>query len=157
MARSSSYNKTLGRKICDRIAAGETLRQIVLDPEMPCKATPCNWRRENAAFRAMYIDAYQESSFPLEEDAEHALRMMDPTYAAQFDQNPNDGYHAMVQSSGLLRLAELRRPKDYLEEAAKEEPDPIVVYQIPDNGRVIPGLKVITAALPEPEDDADKG
>ncbi len=49
------YSRALGLKICDRIACGETLRQIERDDEMPNRVTIVRWaNRDVDGFAARY-------------------------------------------------------------------------------------------------------
>lgn len=41
--RPSKYSPELAKKICKRISAGESLRSVCRDIEMPCLATVFNW------------------------------------------------------------------------------------------------------------------
>jgi hypothetical protein len=44
------FSEHIAQKVCDRIASGESLRQICRDPEMPDRQTIRNWQIENAEF-----------------------------------------------------------------------------------------------------------
>lgn len=46
MGRPSLYTPELAEKICDRLAAGETLRAICRDADMPHEATIRGWARD---------------------------------------------------------------------------------------------------------------
>jgi hypothetical protein len=46
--------------ICQRLALGESLRQICKDPEMPAKITVLRWKNDNEAFRSQYARAREE-------------------------------------------------------------------------------------------------
>lgn len=41
--RPTKYTKALGKRICDRIASGKSLRKIVEDKKMPCRKTIHLW------------------------------------------------------------------------------------------------------------------
>lgn len=43
MARPTKYTKNIGRKICSRIAEGESVRRIVKDKKMPASSTIYRW------------------------------------------------------------------------------------------------------------------
>lgn len=46
--------------ICQRLALGESLRQICKDPEMPDKVTVLRWKNSFEAFRTQYAHAREE-------------------------------------------------------------------------------------------------
>jgi hypothetical protein len=48
------YTAQLARRICIRVAAGETLKAICEDADMPARATVTRWARESARFAAIY-------------------------------------------------------------------------------------------------------
>jgi hypothetical protein len=52
--KESQYHPRLGREICARIEAGETVRQVAADPAMPSYATLFRWRKVQPDFEAMY-------------------------------------------------------------------------------------------------------
>lgn len=53
-AVGSQYHRKLGREICRRMAEGQTIRQIVADPEMPSYATLFHWRKIHPEFATLY-------------------------------------------------------------------------------------------------------
>ncbi len=57
--RPSLYCKALATKICRRLAEGESLRAVCLDPAMPDKATVLRWLadKDKAEFRDQYAHA----------------------------------------------------------------------------------------------------
>lgn len=55
--RPSKYTQALADKICERLAAGETLRAICRDDEMPGHPTVLRWANENEAFSDQYAKA----------------------------------------------------------------------------------------------------
>lgn len=55
--RPSSYTKKLGDLICQRMEAGETLRQICRDEGMPDRHTIFRWCEANEEFRTQYAQA----------------------------------------------------------------------------------------------------
>lgn len=50
--RPSSYSDNLSQTICDRLAAGESLRKICESPEMPDRSTVMSWQATNQEFSA---------------------------------------------------------------------------------------------------------
>lgn len=59
-AVGSQYHPALGAEICRRIADGQTIRQIVADPDMPAYATLFHWRKVHPSFGRMYRAAREE-------------------------------------------------------------------------------------------------
>ncbi len=72
MARPSIFSPELATKICERIAMGESLREICRDDEMPARQTVMNWLllaesdEEKGVFLVQYMrarEAQAESIF----------------------------------------------------------------------------------------------
>ena len=59
MARPSKYTKALAKRICDRIAEGESLIHICRDTKMPARSTVLKWRGEIPEFSDKYAHAYE--------------------------------------------------------------------------------------------------
>jgi hypothetical protein len=57
--RPSAFNAAIADEICNRLANGETLRQICSDPSMPAKATVMRWlaQQQRGEFRDQYARA----------------------------------------------------------------------------------------------------
>jgi hypothetical protein len=55
--RPSSYTDKIGDDICERLANGESLRQICLTPNYPRQATVFRWLASNEKFREQYVRA----------------------------------------------------------------------------------------------------
>lgn len=70
MGRISTFNEDIAAKLCDRIAAGESLRKICTDAKMPSMATVMRWlgKPENAAFREQYACARDAQADKLVEE-----------------------------------------------------------------------------------------
>lgn len=70
MGRISTFNEDIAAKLCDRIAAGESLRKICTDTNMPSMATVMRWlgKPENAAFREQYACARDAQADKLVEE-----------------------------------------------------------------------------------------
>lgn len=51
------YRPALGREICHRLAAGETLTKICRDAHMPCTTTVHNWAADDPEFFSAYARA----------------------------------------------------------------------------------------------------
>ncbi len=52
--KESAYHPRIGEIICARIEAGETVRQVAADPNMPAYCTIYQWRKVHPEFDAMY-------------------------------------------------------------------------------------------------------
>ena len=57
MAGVTQYTAQIGEFICLRIANGESLRQIVTDPDMPASSTVFKWLSEQKSFSEQYARA----------------------------------------------------------------------------------------------------
>jgi hypothetical protein len=52
--KPSQYHPRIGQVICARIEAGETVRQVAADPEMPAYCTIFQWRKVHPDFADLY-------------------------------------------------------------------------------------------------------
>lgn len=57
MGRPSSYTPEMAAQICERLAAGESLRSICRIEGMPCQAMVYRWLENNESFREQYAQA----------------------------------------------------------------------------------------------------
>ncbi|WCS27251.1 terminase small subunit protein [Methylobacterium sp. NMS14P] len=57
MGRPSDYGPEIAGEICDRLASGQTLREICRDEMMPKHTTIYRWMREHDEFRSQYAQA----------------------------------------------------------------------------------------------------
>lgn len=55
--RPSSYTEEMAEKLCDLIAAGQSLRKICLADDMPDQTTVYRWLRQQESFRQHYAHA----------------------------------------------------------------------------------------------------
>ena len=72
--RPSRYSLALARRICERLAAGETLSQICEDGSMPSYAVLRRWEDQEPGFLVMTLRARQSGNDHL---AEECLRIAD--------------------------------------------------------------------------------
>jgi hypothetical protein len=86
--RPSIFSEELATRICERLAAGETLRSVCRDPEMPCRETIRNWKRENTAFLDQYTRARADG---YEDWADELLEIVDGGGDAARDRLRFDG------------------------------------------------------------------
>lgn len=59
IGRPTDYSAEFGLQICERMAGGETVRKICLDPEMPDRSTLYRWLIRHEDFRTNYTIAIQ--------------------------------------------------------------------------------------------------
>jgi hypothetical protein len=57
MGRPSDYNTDIATRICERRAAGESLRSICRDDDMPSTTAVMHWLLEHDEFRAQYAES----------------------------------------------------------------------------------------------------
>lgn len=55
--RPRIFSEELAQTICERIANGESLRQICQDKSLPCRETVYSWIRTNSEFLDQYAQA----------------------------------------------------------------------------------------------------
>lgn len=67
--RPTKYTKPLAAKICARLAAGESMRNVSRDTKMPSMQTLFTWLRVHPEFLEQYEKAKEESADALAEDA----------------------------------------------------------------------------------------
>lgn len=71
MARPSSYDDALALSICERIASGESVRQICMDEEMPAQSTVYKWLIDHEGFSEKYARAREVQAEFLAEEIIH--------------------------------------------------------------------------------------
>ena len=69
MGRPSSYTQELTDRICARLAAGESLRTVCKDDDMPSVQTVFTWMRVHPEFLEQYTRAKEESADALIEES----------------------------------------------------------------------------------------
>lgn len=60
--RPTDYTKEVADTICGRIVAGESLRRICSDDEMPAASSVFKWLREHPEFSEQYAKAKEEQA-----------------------------------------------------------------------------------------------
>lgn len=60
--RPTDYTKDVADAICGRIVAGESLRRICSDDEMPAASSVFKWLREHPEFSEQYAKAKEEQA-----------------------------------------------------------------------------------------------
>lgn len=66
--RPTDYTLEITDKICERLAAGESMRSVSRDETMPAMSTLFKWIREHEEFSQQYAKAKEESADALVED-----------------------------------------------------------------------------------------
>jgi hypothetical protein len=62
MTRPTTYSQEIADKICERISLGDTIKEIVVDPEMPDYKIINKWRAENSYFFRQFCTALQDQA-----------------------------------------------------------------------------------------------
>lgn len=101
--RPSSYTDALADLICDRIAAGESLRQICADAGMPDRTTVLRWIRQREDFAARCARAWELQALG---DAERQREVIEQVASGELA--PDTG---RVVLGGLQWLSERRAPR----------------------------------------------
>jgi len=68
VGRPTDYTPDLAASICERLAAGESMRSVSRDDEMPSMTSLFKWLREHEEFAQQYAIAKDESADALVED-----------------------------------------------------------------------------------------
>jgi len=68
MARPSDFTQELADLICERLAEGESLREICRDDDMPNKATVFRWLAAKQEFSDQYARAREEQAETLADE-----------------------------------------------------------------------------------------
>lgn len=77
MARPSDYSDELAEKLCQRIAAGESVRRICMDADMPSQPTFYAWLAKHETFLKNYARAREDQADKM---AEEILDIADDRY-----------------------------------------------------------------------------
>jgi transposase-like protein len=67
--RPSDYSEELSARICARLAAGESMRTVCKDDDMPSAQTLFSWMRKHSEFLEQYTRAKEESADALIEES----------------------------------------------------------------------------------------
>ena len=123
--RPTIYSLDLADRICERLAAGESMRSVSRDPDMPCMATLFKWIREIEEFSQQYAKAKTESADALVEDMLH-IADNEATQELTIDGNKvtvKDGAsvaHARLRVDTRKWAASKLKPKKYGEKIQQE-------------------------------------
>lgn len=146
--RPSSFTEETASTICERLMAGESLRKICRDADMPDQVTVYRWISQNDEFRKQYA---------------HAREVQGETYA---DQIADEAFSATDAALGRLKMDALKwsasklAPKKYGDKVALEhtgkDGGPIQTYdlsKVPDD-KLAQLQEILEQALPEGSDPA---
>ncbi len=105
--RPSSYTPEMGDQICERLAAGESLRAICKDPEMPAERSVYYWLSDEGqkAFLQRYARAREAQT---EAMAEEILEIADDATNDWMDRQNKDGSISRVVDQENIQRARLR-------------------------------------------------
>lgn len=112
--RPTVYSPDLTEKICTRLAAGDSLRKICTDEDMPSKSTVLLWVvTPDHEFSDQYIRAREAAGYS------HADTMVDLADQVQ-EEDGIDPQRARVAMHGLAWAAERMAPKAHHSKVAHE-------------------------------------
>lgn len=126
MGRISTYTEKAAAEICERIADGETLREICRDPRMPAWRTVYHWTEAHPDFAARFARA---RDIGFDAIAEEALSIANTTHEGVRTEEGKDGIktvredmlgHRKLQIETRLKLLAKWCPKRYGEKTTTE-------------------------------------
>ena len=103
--RRHDYSPEIADLICDRIAGGESLRQICQDANMPAKSTIFVWLEEHEDFARLYRLARQ---IQFEDLMHESLEIADDSSNDWIDREGLDGKKYRVFNPDSIRRSKLR-------------------------------------------------
>jgi hypothetical protein len=107
--RPSSFTQEMADKICERLAAGESLRSICKDDGMPSWPCISNWLQRFPEFAAQYARAREDQA------EAHADRIIEIA-----DDDTIDPNHKRIMVDARKWVASKLKPKRYGDKAAIE-------------------------------------
>lgn len=99
------FTPALFTTICDRIAGGESLRQVCSDPEMPSKSTVMRWLRDKPELRDQYAIARDDL---LDHWAEDLIEIADDGTLDTMPGTDKHGNEVMVANHANVQRDRLR-------------------------------------------------
>lgn len=103
--RPSIYTPELAARICERLAAGESLRSICRDDDMPDGTTVYDWLKTNVEFSQQYAEARDKG---LEAMAEETLQIADDGQNDWMDRELENGRIERVVDHEHINRSRLR-------------------------------------------------
>jgi hypothetical protein len=130
VGRPTDYNQQVASEICQRIADGETLRQICSDKSMPCMASIFLWLKKHPEFSEQYTRAKETQ---LEGMADETLDIADNSSNDWMERNDpkNPGWIANGEVVNRSRLRVDTRKWLLSKLAPKRYGDLIGKYELP--------------------------
>jgi hypothetical protein len=99
--RHSEYDPTIALEICSRIAAGESLRKICLDEQMPVQSTVFKWITANEDFAKQYACA---RTAQMEAMAEEIIEIADDGLNDTYETEDGERTNSDVIQRSRLRV-----------------------------------------------------
>ena len=142
--RPSSYTDELADAICQRVAAGESMRTICADDGMPSRQTVLNWLEAHPAFLAKHARAREAQADVMDE------RIMDAAEACTPETAPAD----RVKIDAFKWRAARLNPKRYGDRTTLAGDPENPVRQVIDYANAPADLLRAVASLPLKEIEA---
>ncbi len=124
IGRPTTFTQKVADTICERIAAGESLRKITADPGMPCQTAVFSWLARHEAFAQQYARAREQQ---MDAMAEELLEIADDgTNDFKLDKDGNEVLDSEHIQRSRLRvdtrkwLMSKLKPKKYGEKIEHE-------------------------------------
>jgi transposase-like protein len=107
--RPTTYTSELTDNICERLAAGESMRSVSRDEDMPAMSTLFKWLREHKEFSEQYAKAKEESADALVEDMlDIADNQVEQPLIVDGQPVKADGKTVMIKDGPSVQHARLR-------------------------------------------------
>ena len=136
MARPTKYNQELAERICEHIAAGQSLRSFCRQPDAPALSTVTLWIVKNPEFSVQYVQAREAAGFA---HADHIADIVDAVERGEIEPNA-----AKVMMDGRKWTAERMAPKRHM-------PQSLVNHESPNGSMTPKPTEIIVKAA---DDDA---
>ena len=91
--RPSKYAPEMAAEICERIAEGESLREICAGQDTPGKTTVLSWLKKHEEFRVQYARAREDQA---DHYAEEIIEIVDDATNDWIERQVGDGKTIMV-------------------------------------------------------------
>lgn len=106
IGRPSAYSEELAVEICERMASGESLREICRDEHMPARSTVFLWIAHNKnGFSDRYAKAFEARMYY---HADELLDIADDGSNDWMERNGDDGNPAYVTNGENIQRSRLR-------------------------------------------------
>lgn len=102
--RPTSFTQEIGEKICQGVASGASLRQVLLEPDMPCRSVVYGWADQFPEFKDALARAREDCA------DWHADQAIAVACAAK---TKDEAAAARVQTATHLALAKVHDPRRY--------------------------------------------